>query len=477
MKESGFKRNSIFPASDSQVYVSILCMKRKPELDRIRSDFFRRGVSLAKMGLRAGMLAARGAFKDDKLNQPMTDEFKAFFLKQLEGLTQELGELKGSLMKAGQMLSMYGEHFLPKEANEILKSLQFQSQPVAWSVMQKVLKKELGAEKLAELDIDPTPWAAASLGQVHRAKRHSDGQELAIKIQYPGVDKAIENDLKVLKAIFSLIGFIPKGPRFEQIFEEVRTMLYQEVNYELEAQFTEKFSALLREDSRFLVPSVVREFSSRRVLTTTFISGEPIDSPQALSLSQKRRDHIGAAFLDLYMRELLEFGFVQTDPHLGNYRIAIDPQGENDRLVVFDFGAVRSVPLDFLRSYHRVMKGAFYENTEELLKGGRGLGLVQEGDSLDLLKKYSELCILITEPFAVSSGVYDWGASDLPKRVAKKGTDIAFSIQLRAPPREIVFLDRKLGGTFVFLSVLKCQLNGRKLIEPLIANPPLLERS
>src|SRR5690606_19398227 len=111
-------------------------------------------------------------------------------------LSNELGELKGSLMKAGQMLSMYGEHFLPPEANALLKSLQQDSRPLLWEAIEPHLKKYLPEEKLAELEIEKDALACASLGQVHRARIKATGEMICLKIQYPQVDKAIDSDLK-----------------------------------------------------------------------------------------------------------------------------------------------------------------------------------------------------------------------------------------------------------------------------------------
>ncbi len=448
-------------------------MAKPKELAKIKSGIFSRSFSLAKIGLRTGVLAAKGA---------ITGNPTEFIASQIESLTKELGELKGSLMKVGQMLSMYGEHFLPKEANQILKSLQFQSPPLAYSQIKKVLLKELGKDKLALLEIEETPTAAASLGQVHRAWIKSDRTPLALKIQYPGVDKAIDNDLRVLKTIFSVAHILPKGPRFDQIFVEVREMLHQEVDYRIEAKFTKQFYDLLKNDERYLVAKVYDDFSSQRVIATSFLEGDVADSQKVADLSQERRNLLGKAFLDLYLKELLEFGLVQTDPHLGNYRIAIGK--EKDKLILLDFGAVRKVPLDFLKSYHQLMKGGFEHNSEMVIEGGQGLSLLMPDDPLDLIRKYIQLCFMICEPFVEPAlapkefmdqdGIYDWGASDLPNRVAKQATDLAFTFRVRTPPREIVFLDRKLGGTFVFLSVLKCKLNGRKISEQIVKHPPLL---
>lgn len=460
--------------------------KKNDHIKNIRSRFLSRGYSLAKVSLRAGSKAATQAISGAFSGNQDPDKINKYIYSQIELLTNELGQLKGSLMKVGQMLSTYGEHFLPKEANDLLKSLQFQSPPVSWEVVEEVLKKELGPERLNELEVEKGPYASASIGQVHRATRKSDGNKLAVKIQYPGVDKAIDNDLRFLKMIFSFTNLIPKGPRFDQIFSEVKTMLHQEVDYRNELTFTQKFYELLKDDSRFLVPEVYPEYSSQKVITTSFMEGVPVDSDKVLSLPLERRNHLGRSFLELYLRELTEFGLVQTDPHLGNYRVRLGENDSDDQLVLLDFGAMRAIEKSFLAPYHKVIWGALIRDDDVLLEGARDLGFVKEGDSEELVQSYIELCQLITEPFNKaewpetpdelidSSGNYDWGQSDLPKRVARKAGKIIVSFRLRTPPNETVFLDRKLGGAFVFLSVLNCKMNARDTAIAQLKDPPLL---
>lgn len=420
-------------------------------LKRIKSGLLSRSLSLAKVTMAAGAKAASHAM-GELIERSGPDSRARLVSAQIELLARELGELKGSVMKVGQMLSMYGEHFLPPEANAFLKSLQSQSPPLEWTEMEKVLRRQLGPEKLALLDIDPRPLASASLGQVHRAVRRSDGRELALKIQYPGVDRAIDGDLQALRSLLSVANLLPRNRKYDGIFAEVRAMLHQEVDYRKELSFTRDFARFLEGDARYRVPEVFEEFSGNRVLATSFESGLAIDSPEVQGLSQERRDAIGAAALELYLREIFEFGMVQTDPHFGNYRL--QPENE-DRLVLLDFGAVRKFPGSFVEPYKRLVRGAMMRDREMLRRAALELGFLEEADSPDLQRKFIELCDLITEPFADPRLEYDWGASDLPSRVAKKGAEIVFGFRPRVPPREIVFLDRKMTGIFVFLSTLR----------------------
>lgn len=400
-----------------------------------------RGLSLFKASINAGRFAAGGG------------------IANIEQLVQELGRLKGSAMKVGQSLSLYGESLFSKEVNEILKNLQTNAPAVSWAEMQKVLVEELGHEKLSELELSETPIASASIGQVYRARIKSTGAEIAVKVQYPGIEQAIESDIKLLKVLFALPGILPGGIRLEHVVAEIRDMFYQEIDYTLELKFLDRFRDYLAGDDRYLVPMTYPRYSNRRVLATEFITGARADSPQVRALPLADRNRIGQAFFELYLRELLDIRLVQTDPHLGNYLV----QPETGRLILFDFGAMREAPEDFLTHYQNLISGGVTRNERMVEKGGRGLGLLQPGDSMALVRDYVELCYLLCEPFT-TDGDYDWGKSDLPKRVAGKVKHVAISYKLRAPPREIIFLDRKLGGVFMFLSVLGCQWNGREEI-------------
>ena len=456
-------------------------MTPKTRLSRIKSGVFSRGLALAKVSVSVSAKAASHAvgtlFSSDS---EKSDRFKEMLISQVELLARELGQLKGSLMKVGQLLSMYGEHFLPPEANAILKSLQNQSPPLEWKAIEKVIDRHYPPETRALLEIEHEPVASASLGQVHRAVRKSDGRLLALKIQYPGVDQAIEGDLKALRSLLSLSKLIPMGQKYDELFQEVRAMLHQEVDYARELKLTQEFYARLSDDSRFVVPEAIEEFSTRRILATSFEDGVPIDSPEVLGLSQERRNALGMAMLQLYFRELFEFGAVQTDPHFGNYKIRLDPKGIRDQLILFDFGAVRKLPQSFLQPYLEIVRGSHLSDPARVLRGAMELGFIKPEDSDQQRSIFLELCSLFTEPFHTSDtpgvsshlfdpdGSYRWGESDLAKRVAKKGTEFVFAFKLRTPPREILFLDRKLGGIFVFLSVLKVRLRGKEIVQKYI---------
>jgi len=461
----------------------------KEKLSKIKSGAFSRGLALARVSVSAGARAASHAVGTIFASETQkTESFRAMLLAQMEFLTKELGQLKGSLMKVGQLISLYGEHFLPPEVNAVLKSLQNQSPPLEWNAIEKVIRRQLSQERLNELEIDPEPIASASLGQVHRAKRKSDGKWLAMKIQYPGVDQAIESDLKALRSILSVSKLIPKGPRYDELFKEVRYMLYQEVDYQRELEITQEFYKWLSDDPRYIVPEVIPEYSTKRILTTSLEEGVPVDSPEVKGLSQERRNALGVAFIQLYFREVFEFSAVQTDPHFGNYRVRLGEDGEADRLILFDFGAVRKLSKTFGDSYRQMVRGSFYHDSDLISEAASKLGFLRLEDTPEQRAHFMELCFLILEPFYIpgsaiapadlppelynTDGHYLWSKSDLPKRVAKKGAEFILAFRLRTPPREVVFLDRKLGGVFIFLSVLDVRTDIREATEAYTALIP-----
>lgn len=437
--------------------------KNGKELHKIKSSVLSRGLTLARMTLSTGAglasQSAKGLFSSD---EKKSENWKTFLKVQAQFFSQELGELKGSLMKAGQMLSMYGEHFLPPEANQFLRTLQADSPPVAWPLIEKEIKKNLSAEKMALLEIEKEPIGSASLGQVHRAVIKATGEKIALKVQYPGVDKAIESDLRALKSFFSMMKFLPKGKTTDQIFEEVRNMLVQEMDYELEAQETELYAERLKGDTRFIVPRIYRDFCGPKLIASSFEAGINPGEPLIANLSLERRNKLALNFMDLYFKELFEWGIVQTDPHLGNYKVRISPTGE-DQLVLLDFGATRKYPKEFLDPYYEMILALVHQDAERLSKAAFRLKFLTENDNPALKKLFEEFCMMTVEPFTEDQA-YDWGNSDLPQRLTKKVFQMIQKFELRPPPREILFLDRKTGGVFIFLKVLKAELNGRPLL-------------
>lgn len=447
---------------------------RKPGLDRLKTRPFERNLALTKLGFGAGSSIVAHSIRNIFRGNVSRDEAnRDFYQKQAQILADELGQLKGSVMKAGQILSLYGQYFLPEEAVEVLSTLQDDTPAVSWKYVQPVLLQQLGRDKLRELKIEEEPIAAASLGQAHRARRLSDGLELVVKIQYPGVADAIDSDIKTLSRLLLMSRLTPKGLDIGPIFAELREMLVQEVDYVAERKFTEEFARRLARDPRFVVPKVLGEYSSARVLTTTYEAGCSGRAPAVQQLSQARRDVLGESFFELFLTEFFDWGLVQTDPHFGNYRFRIDTKGVDDRIVLIDFGATRRFDRQFVKSYACIVRGAVERDHKLIQRGATEIGLIQAGFPNAAMQAFAQMCETIVEPFTdpaegripaallTRNGDYRWGESDLPMRAAQAGAKNALSVHFRVPPREIVFLHRRLAGVFVMLAHLRSEFSAR----------------
>lgn len=443
---------------------------KKNKLTQIKSSVFSRTMAVAKIGLNAGF-----KYAGTKVSNSSFDDF---LISQAGSITKEIGQLKGSLMKAGQMLSMYGEYFLPPQANDLLKTLQSDSPPVEWSVMHDNLSKVISAELLSELEIDPEAIGCASMGQVHKAKIIKTGEVIVLKIQYPDVEKAIDSDVAALKTLLKMAKILPSGIDLDPVFNEIKKMLHQELDYVQEAALTKQYKEKVGSDSRFVVPKVFDRYSNKRVLATEYLEGFKADHPLVQALSQKRRNQLSENFLELYLKEIFEWNLVQTDPHLGNYKIQIDPLG-NDKIVLLDFGACSIFSEKFIGHYRGMIKGSITFDQDLFLKATAELGFIIPSDTEEYIKVFSDFCYETVEPFwthddvrnvkgkVKPDGTYNWKETDLPGRVVKKAVQFK-NFDLRSPPQEILFLDRKTGGVFIFLSVLKANINARKIIDPFL---------
>ena len=407
------------------------------------------------------------------------ERHRAMLSKQARFLVHELGKLKGSVVKIGQVMALYGEHFLPEEVTEALHTLEDQTTSLEWSAIERVLKAELGSEQLAELDIDIEPIGAASLGQVHRAVRRSDGLELVLKVQYPGVADAVDSDLNAVAQLLRVARLVSFGPEFEDWLEEVRQMMHREVDYRLEARTTEKFRQMLVDDPRFIVPRVLLEYSSAQVIASTYEHGHSVNSVLVRDLSLERRSDLGKAALELFFRELFVWGEIQTDPNFGNYRIRIageDGKGaEHDRIVLLDFGAVQIYSREFLDPVIQMIKASYEDDLDAVIDGGVQLRFMSTDWPKEVLETFGQVCMSVLEPLSSdheswpdcainSKGQYRWKQSDLPSRVARQAARSAISRYFRVPPSEFVFLNRKLIGVYTFIAVLYSEFNGEPLL-------------
>ncbi|WP_277560817.1 ABC1 kinase family protein [Acinetobacter beijerinckii] len=447
------------------------------KLKNLKTSSVDRRLSIAKASLLAGTrwatASATSIFSSEAEKEKKRKKVMA---EQAHYLVSEIGKLKGSIVKIGQMMALYGEHFLPEEITQALNTLNNQTVALAWPGIKTHLQEQLGA-KLDELTIDHEPIGTASLAQVHRATRKSDGLELVLKIQYPGVAEAIDSDMNLFKNMLKLTRMVPQTREFDQWFDEVREMMHREVDYGIEAETTRRFAERLKDDSRYVVPEIVEEFCADKVLCMTFERGVPINSPVMLSLPQERRNQLGEASLEIAVRELFEWGEMQTDPNFGNYLVRLG-NGEDlkDKIVLLDFGAIRQFDNNLLTVARNLIHAGYDHDKNAMVKAMTGYEFF-DGMPESIKPGMADVFLIATEAFSCPSnnpdipvGVmdeqdrYDWKKSQLHSRVMQQAAQSMASRYFSVPPKEFMFISRKFIGAYTFMTVIEAKTNVRKMI-------------
>lgn len=391
-------------------------------------------------------------------------------IEQAKLLAEGMGRLKGAFMKAGQLLSIDASDLLPPEAVDILSKLQGQAEPIDFSVMHGVLAAELGAERLAQLtDLERKPVAAASIGQVYRAR--VDGAPVAIKVQYPGIAESIDADVDLLQKLgSSWLALTRRDIELAGTFEELRGILKLEADYARERRYLERFRSLLSEDPRFEVPASIEELCTPRVLTMTWADGLGLHDWMRTSPPAEARTWLARAALDLYCREFFEWGVVQTDPNFGNFLV----RPREQKIVLLDFGASVEYDLEFRRHYVALLRAVKMGDAAQILERGIGFGLIDARESaetrqafVDMLLNAAEPFELRRQPFRFADAAYAASAKEVVRRFVA-------GLRFSPPPRKLMFLHRKLGGLFQLLKRLEVELDLHPYWERMLSEP--LER-
>jgi predicted unusual protein kinase regulating ubiquinone biosynthesis (AarF/ABC1/UbiB family) len=451
----------------------------KEKLTRIKSKRLERRLSVSLAGLRAGGAIALGRSTDWLLKEDARNiKRKSVLAKEAKRFATELGRLKGSYVKIGQMLALFGEHLLPRELTAALHELEHQTVALEWPVIEIALQAELG-DILGELLIMQEPLACASIGQVHRAKIIATGEEICLKIQYPGVQETIDSDFSDVVSILKLANWLKTSRNLDLLLEDIRKLLHEETDYQREAMMTVNMADLLKGDKRFQVPTVYQRFSTKKVIALEFIEGLEVTDDEIQALPLFRRNKLAKAMLDLLMKEIFEWGVLQTDPNFGNYRIRCS--SKSDKLVLLDFGAVRAFDNSFLNPLRATIAGAYHNDKTAVVQGVLDLKCIDECHPKSVQESFAEFCMGLLEPLredfdGVSTdcineqGEYCWAKSKLIKRAAKQAARSSFSLHFTVPPQEFALIARKLTGVFTFIVVLDAEFNGHDILKNYVAN-------
>lgn len=454
---------------------------KNDKLDTLKTSAFDRRLSIAKASFLAGTrwatanatsMFSNEEEKEKKRKQAMTE--------QANYLVQEIGKLKGSVVKIGQMMALYGEHFLPEEVTQALNTLNDKTVALSWTAIEAHLRQELGS-KFNDLTIDHEPLGTASLAQVHRATRKSDGLEIVLKIQYPGVAEAIDSDMSLFRSMIKLTRMVPQTREFDEWYDEVRSMMHREVDYRMEAATTKRFYERLKNDDRYIVPHIIDEYCTDRILCMTFERGVPVNSPVMLSLPQARRNALGEASLEIAVRELFEWGEMQTDPNFGNYLVRLgNGQDIKDKIILLDFGAIRQFDEHLLNVARNLIIAGCHHDKHQMIQSMTGYNFF---DSVPASVKpdMADLFLLATEAFSdpasnpdlppelMDSNLrYNWKDSNLHSRVMSQASRSMASRYFSVPPKEFMFISRKFIGAYTFMTVIDAKTNVRSMIQPFI---------
>ncbi len=373
-------------------------------------------------------------------------------------IVETLGELKGAAMKVGQMMSLQ-EGLLPPEVAEVLRGLQKEAPRVPAEVMEFEVRGALpDFDELFE-SFDFEAFAAASIGQVHRG-RLRDGREVAVKVQYPLIDEIVKADLKNLKIIFKRLVALFTDADMEPIWDELSAGLLAEIDYLHEAENIRRMTELHSDVPEIVIPRVVDEATARNVLTMEYVEGiAPTDACSEV-WPVELRDRWGVVLSEFQMRGIIEHRLVHADPNMANFAFLDD-----GRVVVYDFGCVKEVPVDLARAYADAFVAVIDGRVADLPAIFAGIGLLmRDGSPLDpdLIEPYIEI---IAEVFRASppytfgednqeiySGLIQLGFQDWEQKF-----DMEF-------PEDVIFINRSLSGHFGNLSRLQATGPWRDLV-------------
>ncbi|MBN9087598.1 MAG: AarF/ABC1/UbiB kinase family protein [Reyranella sp.] len=385
--------------------------------------------------------------------------------KHAAELKSALGGLKGPLMKAAQLLATIPDALPPEYARE-LAQLQANAPAMGWAFVKRRMATELGPDWQAKFrKFDKEASFAASLGQVHHAILPANhplgGREVAAKLQYPDMASALEADLDQLKVVFAVGQRFDPAIRTDEIQAEIRTRLREELDYRREAKHVALYCHMLRDEPNVHVPETVPDYSTDRLLTMSWLAGEPLLNWKARS--QEERDALAINMFRAWYVPFYVYGVIHGDPHLGNY--SVRPDGSVN---LMDFGCVRVFPPRFVRGSIELYRALMSDDTDRAVAAYEDWGFA--GLSRGMIAVLNRWAAFLYGPLM----------DDRPRRLTEgmaegHGRDMAQNVfgELRRmggvrPPREFVFMDRAaigLGAVFIHL---RASINWHRLFEGLI---------
>lgn len=429
-------------------------------LTSVRRAQLRRSAQMARLGARAGTdyvsMRARSVLADEERRRVLAEEFQ---IRSAEQVAEMLGGMKGALMKLGQMAS-YLDQGLPEPVRAALAELQQNAPPMAPELVDQVVRGELGAvpsDVFAEWD--PVPLAAASIGQVHRAVTHG-GDAVAVKVQYPGVDRSVAADLESSDLLFTVMGMMFPGMEPGPIVAELRERLLEELDYRIEADHQRTFAAHYRDHPFIHVPEVHDELSTARVLTTELVEGAPFS--EVLDWPDDERRLAAECLYRFAFGGIYQLHAFNGDPHPGNY--LFHPGG---RITFLDFGLCKRFTPEEVADFEDMIRAMVLErDVARFRRVVERIGIlspdlvVSDDELVDYFGHFYEF-VMESKEVEITP---EWSSDSIRRFFDLSGPHAEIMRSANLPP-SMVIVQRINMGLFALFGDLRARANWREIAE------------
>tara|TARA_Y100000385_G_scaffold85175_1_gene87387 strand:+ start:1104 stop:2417 length:1314 start_codon:yes stop_codon:yes gene_type:complete len=421
-------------------------------IDRIPTSKLQRASKIVSTGAKVGVnyikyygerLSKSEEIAKDNLNKNNADDIYS-------GLKQ----LKGSALKVAQMLSME-KNILPQAYVEKFSLAQFSVPPLSSPLVVKTFKKYFGkAPDVIFDEFDANSVNAASIGQVHRAKKN--GKYLAVKIQYPGVADSIKSDLSLVKPI-AIKMFNIKGKDSDKYFKEVEDKLTEETDYSLEIKQSQEIAKACAHIPNILFPTYYKEYSSNRILTMDYMQGQHLSEFAKHNTDQENANRLGQALWDFYMHQIHNLKKVHADPHPGNFLI-----NDNIQLIALDFGCMKVIPDEFYLPYFELANPNIINNPRLFSEKLYELEILTPNDTKDettfFTAMFHELLSVFTLPF--QQDVFDFSDPEFFGKIGDLAERYRQNTELRKfnsnrGSKHFIYMNRTFFGLYNLMFDLK----------------------
>lgn len=430
--------------------------------DDFPSSKLERGKIFAKTGLKLGTNYAKRRLKKAAGKKESREESSQFHTENARQVFNEFSKLRGTALKIAQSLSM-DQGLLPEEFTEVLGEAQYSVPPINKALVRSIIKRELGdypEQIFASFDTEAI--AAASIGQVHQATL-KDGREVAVKIQYPNVRDTIQSDLGMAKILIKR--FVKKGANIDEYFDEVKNTLLEETDYIHEGEQIEAFHDRFNGD-QIVTPEWIRELSTQKVLTMTYINGMHLKEFLKSNPTQEQRNHFGQLMWDFFHDQVVQRDTVHADTHPGNFLFTDD-----GRLGVIDFGCVKKFPLEFSRKYLCLLPIHVDNNEDEIRDLFKELDIIRDNpDNPELEERFFQFCKNYGNAFAkpYKTDHFDFGDPEFKREINSFAKEPPIMNEPRGS-KHFIFSTRVHLGLYNLLMKLKAVIDTRQSREKALA--------